>query len=60
MTKIMTVLEASRVLGVSERWLRDAEKVGKIPRARRNLNNWRVYSEEDISKIKELLLPSRK
>ena len=55
MKRPMTVSEAARELGHSERWLREAERKGKIPRARRNLNRWRVYSEEDIQAIRRLL-----
>jgi len=44
-------------LGRSEKWLRNAERKGKIPRARRDLNGWRVYTQEDIEKLKELLIP---
>jgi DNA-binding transcriptional MerR regulator len=55
MSKVFTVSEAARELRRSERWLRDAERTGKIPRARRDLNNWRVYTEEDIAALHELL-----
>ena len=58
MKRAMTVSEAARELGRSERWLRSAEVKGKIPRARRDLNGWRVYTEEDLAKIKEKLIPS--
>lgn len=58
MDRILTVSEAARELGRSEKWLRNAEAKGKIPRARRDLNCWRVYTEEDVAKIKELLIPS--
>jgi len=58
MDRILTVSEAARELGRSEKWLRNAEAKGKIPRARRDLNGWRVYTEEDVTKIKELLVPS--
>lgn len=50
--------EAARELGVSVDWLRGAEAKGKIPLARRDLNGWRVYTLEDITKLRELLLPS--
>ena len=56
---IFTVSNAARELGCSERWLREAEKKGKIPIARRNLNGWRVYLPEDIEKIIELLVPPK-
>lgn len=58
--KALNVSEAAQQIGCSGRWLRDAEKAGKIPKARRNLNNWRVYTDEDISRIRELLVPNRK
>ncbi len=56
LNRILTVSEAAREVGRSEKWLRNAERNGKIPKARRDLNNWRVYTLEDIAKLKELLL----
>lgn len=56
MEKTLTVSEVARKLKRSERWLREAEKKGKIPKAKRDLNGWRVYTLEDIAKLKELLL----
>lgn len=53
-----TVSQAARELGVSEKWLREAEMRGRIPKARRNLNNWRVYTEDDIEHLKQLLVPT--
>jgi DNA-binding transcriptional MerR regulator len=55
MERLINVCEAARELGMSEDWLRLAEKKGKIPKARRDLNNWRVYSQEDIAMIKKIL-----
>lgn len=52
-----TVSEAAREIGCSERWLREAEKRGKLPRARRDLNGWRVYTLEDIATIRSLVVP---
>ena len=57
MEKVMTVSETARELSRSERWLRKAEAEGKIPKARRDLNGWRVYTKEDIEKIRDLLIP---
>ena len=57
MEQVFTVSETARELGRSERWLRQAEAKGKIPKARRDLNGWRVYTLEDIAKLKELLIP---
>ncbi len=59
MAKLFTVSEAARELGRSTDWLRDAEAKGKIPKARRDLNGWRVYTAEDIAKLKELIVGSR-
>ncbi len=59
MVKILKVSEAARELGRSEKWLRNAERKGKIPKARRDLNGWRVYTTEDIAKLRELIVGSR-
>lgn len=56
--KLMQVHEAAQELGVSEAFLRRAEGRGRIPRARRDINGWRVYSEEDIAALRTLLLPT--
>ena len=53
----LTVAKAARQIGRSERWLREAERKGKIPRARRDLNGWRVYTEDDIERLEALLVP---
>lgn len=60
MNRVLHVSEAARELGCSERWLRSAEAKGKIPKARRDLNGWRVYTQEDIARLLKLLVPSRK
>jgi len=57
--KFMTVSQAARQLGRSERWLRSVEARGRIPRARRDLNGWRIYTVEDISRIRRLIVPER-
>lgn len=58
--ELITVSKAARRLGRSERWLREAEAKGKIPKARRDLNNWRIYTEEDIERLGTLLMPKSK
>ena len=55
--KLFRVSEMARELGISEAWLRRAEKSGRIPKAQRDLNKWRVYSQEDLKLIRALLLP---
>jgi DNA-binding transcriptional MerR regulator len=58
MDRTLTVSQAARELGCSEKWLRNSEVKGKIPKARRDINGWRIYTIEDIEKIKRLLVPS--
>jgi len=53
------VNQVARELGVSESWLRRGGQQGRIPKARRDLNNWRVYSEQDITDLRDALLPSK-
>ena len=55
--KLFRVSEMARELGISEAWLRRAEKSGRIPKAQRDLNKWRVYRQEDLELIRSLLLP---
>ena len=55
--KLFRVSEMARELGISEAWLRRAEKSGRIPKAQRDQNKWRVYSQEDLKLIRALLLP---
>ena len=57
MSKLYNVSEVARELGMSESWLRSAEKRGKIPRARRDLNGWRIYTAEDIKALRALIVP---
>lgn len=56
--KLIRVSELARELGVSVDWLRDGEKSGKLPKARRDLNGWRVYTEEDVERLKKVLVPA--
>ena len=39
---LLRVNKVARELGVSETWLRRAEQQGRIPKARRDMNGWRV------------------
>ena len=49
--------EVARELQVSESWLRRAEGRGRIPKARRDMNGWRAYSQDDIAALREILIP---
>jgi DNA-binding transcriptional MerR regulator len=56
--QLMTISEVARELGISVDWLRRAEKVGTIPRARRWVSGWRVYSTEEVERLRGILIPS--
>lgn len=56
MTKVH-VNQAARCLGVSAAWLRRAERRARVPRAGRDLNGWRMYSQEDIATLRTVLSP---
>ena len=60
MDRTFTVSQAARELGRSEKWLRNGEAKGKIPKARRDINGWRVYTEQDIEEIRCLLVPTER
>ena len=55
--RLFKVHEVARELGCSENWLRRSEQRGRIPRARRDMNGWRVYTEEDVAILREILFP---
>ena len=57
MKRTFTVSQAAREIGRSERWLRKAEAEKRIPEAKRDLNGWRVYTQEELEVIKRLLVP---
>lgn len=58
MTNLLRVNEAARDLGVSEAWLRRSEGREGVPKAKRDLNGWRVYTGEDIATLRAVLLPT--
>ena len=60
MTRVLRVAEVARELGYSERFLREAEKKGKLPKAKRDLNGWRVYTQEDLERLRDILVPNVK
>jgi DNA-binding transcriptional MerR regulator len=51
-TRLYTVSEAARELGLSADWLRRGEKLGVLPVAKRDLNGFRYYTEEDIERLR--------
>jgi hypothetical protein len=47
--KVYSISEAARELGLSAEWLRQGEKRGSLPLARRDRNGHRYYTLEDTS-----------
>ncbi len=51
----MRIKEASAKLEISPDWLRELERQGRIPPAKRDLNGHRRYSEDEIKQLQEVL-----
>jgi DNA-binding transcriptional MerR regulator len=52
----MRVAELCKRLEISADWLKRLERTGTIPPARRDLNGHRRYGEDDLERLRELLL----
>jgi len=48
---IYSISEAARELGLSAEWLRQGEKRGSLPKAKRDRNGHRYYTECDIERL---------
>jgi DNA-binding transcriptional MerR regulator len=55
-----TIGETAEALSVTPSWLRIAERLGAIPRARRSENGWRYYTPEDVNRLRRLGVGERK
>ena len=49
---IYTISEAARELSLSAEWLREGEKRGVLPLARRDRNGHRYYTQADIERLR--------
>ena len=49
--RLYSISEAARELGLSAEWLRQGEKRGSLPPARRDRNGYRYYTQEDIERL---------
>jgi len=56
--RLLRVNEVARELGCSESFLRRAEKRGRIPQAKRDINGWRIYTEDDVRRLRKLFIPT--
>ena len=48
----VSISEAARELSLSADWLRQGEKRGSLPPARRDRNGYRYYTTEDIERLR--------
>ena len=49
--KLVTIKQASKILGVTPLTLRNWDNSGKFPASRHPINNYRVYKISDIEKL---------
>jgi DNA-binding transcriptional MerR regulator len=52
------ISEIARQLGVSADWLRQLERLGRIPRAPRDVNGHRRFRADDVGRLRDLLYPA--
>ena len=50
-----TITEVAEQLGVTPKTITRWEKAGKIRAAKRDWRGWRVYSQEDLAAMKNLV-----
>ena len=56
--RIYNISQTACVLGLSAEWLRQGERRGSLPLARRDRNGYRYYTTEDIERLRNRwLLP---
>jgi DNA-binding transcriptional MerR regulator len=53
------ISEAGRMLSLSAEWLRQGEKRGSLPPARRDRNGHRYYTREDLERLRSRRLWER-
>ena len=49
---VYSISQAARELGLSAEWLRQGEKRGSLPPAKRDRNGYRYYLAEDIERLR--------
>ena len=49
---VYSISQAARELGLSAEWLRQGEKRGSLPLARRDRNGYRYYTAGDIERLR--------
>ena len=56
---IFSISEVARELGLSAEWLREGEKRGSLPPAKRDRNGYRYYTLQDIERLRNRRLLER-
>jgi DNA-binding transcriptional MerR regulator len=51
-TRLYGISQAARILGLSTEWLREGERRGSLPKAKRDRNGHRYYTVEDIERLR--------
>jgi len=51
----LTVKEAAQILGIDPLTLKRWDKKGKIKARRHPMNNYRIFTEEEVMKLKKLI-----
>src|SRR5919202_3749714 len=59
-SRVLSISEAARELGLSAEWLRQGEKRGSLPLARRDRNGHRYYTDDDLEQLRKRRLLHRK
>jgi DNA-binding transcriptional MerR regulator len=49
---VLGISEAARELNLSAEWLRQGERRGALPKARRDRNGHRYYTPEDVERLR--------
>ena len=51
----LSITEVAAQLGVSPKTIMRWEKAGKIKKAKRDWRGWRIYSDDDVALMKNLI-----
>lgn len=51
----LTITDVAERLGVATKTIVRWEKAGKITKSKRDWRGWRVYTEEDLKELEELV-----
>jgi DNA-binding transcriptional MerR regulator len=57
--RVYGISEAARMLSLSAEWLRQGERRGSLPPARRDRNGHRYYTHEDLEQLRNRRLWER-